>query len=119
MVAKVIRIDALSERYPYRDDGCYIAPHCLDCPLPRCVYEDPHQFQRAAREERRREVAALVARGIQCNEVARRLQIGLRTVHRDLQEIRWGAPTVARPADTSSATRTSFTALSAAGERRR
>ena len=23
------------------DSGCRHAPHCLDCPLPQCVYDDP------------------------------------------------------------------------------
>lgn len=24
----------------YKDTGCFIAPKCLECPLPACVYED-------------------------------------------------------------------------------
>lgn len=104
MVVKVVRIDALPERYPYRDDGCHLFAHCLDCKLPACIYEDPHQFQRAAREERRREVAALAERGIQCIEIARRLQIGRRTVFRDLQDMRGAAHIAGQDAGTSSST---------------
>lgn len=35
------RQDALPEFHDYTDDGCEVAPHCLECPLPRCRYELP------------------------------------------------------------------------------
>lgn len=33
--------DHLPEQMHYRDDGCSIAPRCLDCPLPACRYDLP------------------------------------------------------------------------------
>jgi hypothetical protein len=35
------RIDALPEYTDYSDSGCDLYPSCLNCPLPRCRYEDP------------------------------------------------------------------------------
>lgn len=35
------RIDALPEYTDYADSGCDLYPSCLNCPLPRCRYEDP------------------------------------------------------------------------------
>ena len=35
------RSDALPEYTDYADTGCDLYPSCLNCPLPRCRYEDP------------------------------------------------------------------------------
>ena len=33
----------------YRNDGCHVAPSCLDCPLPQCWYEMPKGEREAYR----------------------------------------------------------------------
>lgn len=35
------RVDALPENTHYADTGCDYYPSCLNCPLPRCRYEEP------------------------------------------------------------------------------
>ena len=35
-----------SEFYHYEDNGCVVSDSCLDCPLPKCRYDDPVWFQR-------------------------------------------------------------------------
>jgi hypothetical protein len=35
-----LRIDALPEYTDYADRGCDLYPSCLNCPLPRCRYEE-------------------------------------------------------------------------------
>lgn len=34
------RSDALPENTDYADNGCDLYPSCLQCPLPRCRYEE-------------------------------------------------------------------------------
>ena len=78
-------VDLLPEHFPYRDDGCDVAPSCLSCPLPRCKYDDPGCLTRERRA--RRDQAVLDVRsseGITVMELARRFHISQRTVHRIL-----------------------------------
>ncbi|MEO6397892.1 MAG: HTH domain-containing protein [Tepidiformaceae bacterium] len=35
------RIDALPEYVDWADTGCDLYTSCLNCPLPRCRYDDP------------------------------------------------------------------------------
>ena len=35
-----LRSDALPEHTDYADTGCDLYPSCLNCPLPRCRYEE-------------------------------------------------------------------------------
>jgi hypothetical protein len=35
-----LRSDALPEYTDYADTGCDLYPSCLNCPLPRCRYEE-------------------------------------------------------------------------------
>ena len=35
------RIDALPEYVDWADTGCDLYSSCLNCPLPRCRYDDP------------------------------------------------------------------------------
>ena len=90
---ELVRADTLPDNYPYKDDGCRIAPRCLNCPLERCIYDyDDRNVQRAARrarqDTRQKQVAELLAQGLFRIEIARRIGASLRTVERDLKEIR-------------------------------
>jgi len=44
--------DVLPEHFTFLDDGCEVAPHCLECPLERCRY-DVHGGARRLRAETR------------------------------------------------------------------
>ena len=90
---ELVRADTLPENYPYTDDGCHIAPRCLTCPLERCIYDyDGRDVQRAVsrarRDARQKQVAELLTQGLYRIEIARRIGASLRTVERDLKEIR-------------------------------
>lgn len=83
------QIDVVPELYPYRDDGCEVSPRCLNCPLPRCKYDDPGQVQRAQRQRRDQQVvAAHEEERLTVPELARRFAVSQRTVFRILQRSR-------------------------------
>ena len=46
MVASKTPVDTVPEFYHYEDTGCEVSRSCLNCPLPRCKYDDPIWFQR-------------------------------------------------------------------------
>lgn len=78
-------VDQLPELYPYKDDGCELSPSCLNCPMPRCKYDDPGWMQRERR--RRRDQAVLNARrqdGLTVPQLARRFRVSERTIFRIL-----------------------------------
>ena len=78
-------VDALPEFFPYRDEGCEVAPSCLRCPLLQCKYDDPLAYQ--SRKRGQRDEAVMDARkqeGATITELARRFDLSIRTVHRIL-----------------------------------
>jgi len=78
-------VDQVPELYPYRDDGCELSPSCLNCPLPRCKYDDPGWLQRERR--RKRDHAVLEARrrrDLTVPQLAERFGVSERTVFRIL-----------------------------------
>ena len=50
-------VDMVPELYHYEDTGCEVSRSCLNCPLPRCKYDDPTWFQQYRRIARRFEGA--------------------------------------------------------------
>lgn len=89
----VERRDALPEHMTYRDEGCELAPRCLECPLPRCKYDEPGGARRLRVETRDHAlVCAWRAEGLSVNELARRFGVSRRSVFRILQAARAGRP---------------------------
>ena len=83
------RPDALPERYPYRDDGCEVAPACLQCPLPRCKYDEPRLILRFRRDHRDQEVIqAWRTDHLSIAALAQRFNLSTRTITRALQRAR-------------------------------
>lgn len=82
----VDRLDALPENTPYRDDGCgHGCVRSLECPFPRCRYDDPGIWLKLERQRREEELLALrAAERVSAKELAGRLGISRRTVHRIL-----------------------------------
>ena len=72
--------DHLPEYLHYRDDGCEIAPKCLECPLPACRYDLPPK--RAGALMREAQLRALLAEGLTADEAAVRMGVSRRTVFR-------------------------------------
>ncbi len=72
--------DRLPEQMHYRDDGCEIAPKCLECPLPACRYDLPPK--RAGALMREAELRRLLAQGLTADQAAVVMGVSRRTVFR-------------------------------------
>lgn len=72
--------DHLPENTHYRDDGCEIAPHCLQCPLPACRYDLPPK--RAGALMREAQLRELLATGYSADEAAVMMGVSRRTIFR-------------------------------------
>lgn len=81
-VKKWTKLDALPEEWDYRDDGCDLAPSCLNCPFPVCRYDYPGGIAAFLRQVRDEEIRALRAQGVPPQELAKQFKISLRTVFR-------------------------------------
>ena len=74
--------DSLPEFTRYKDDGCNISPTCLDCPLPRCRYEEPGGLRSLLNEHRDRQIIQLRLKGVPVDALADHFGISRRTVFR-------------------------------------
>lgn len=83
----------LPENIDYVDDGCEVAPRCLECPLARCKH-DERFYSKGNKEmpvaERNAKVFELRKKGIPTPDIARAFKIAPRTVLRIVQN--GGAP---------------------------
>ncbi len=70
------------EEFECRDQGCDLYPSCLDCPLPRCRYDQ--SGRRVKKELRDEEIIRLKRQGQCVRELAQRFGISRRTVQRIL-----------------------------------
>lgn len=78
-----------SEFYHYVDTGCEASDSCLDCPLPKCRYDDPTWYQRNRRLARDfRIVRTMQQEALSIEDTAERFGITNRTVFRILQRCR-------------------------------
>ena len=74
--------DLLPEHLRYQDDGCDLYPSCLNCPLPRCRYDEPGRRQ-TAKELRNKEIQHLHQKeGLKVEKLAQRFGVSKRTVYR-------------------------------------
>lgn len=87
-----VRSDSLPEFTRYRDDGCSVSPSCLDCPLPRCRYEEPGGLRALLNEHRDRQILDLRRRGVSVEELADRFGVSRRTVFRVISAAARPAP---------------------------
>ena len=76
--------DLLPEYEHYRDEGCDLFPSCLDCPLPRCRYDEP-QGKQIRKELRNVEIARLHAGGSPIRELTERYGVSRRTIYRAIR----------------------------------
>lgn len=79
--------DRVPELDHYEDTGCRMHPSCLQCPLPRCVYELPaaRPKRMAARD---REIAQLYYAGHSADAIAAHFGLHPRSVLRGLERFR-------------------------------
>lgn len=80
------RSDALPENTAYTDNGCDLYPSCLQCPLPRCRYEEPGGARAMLRSTRNVSIERLAYdEGLSIDEIAGRFGLSRRTVFRVLR----------------------------------
>ena len=78
-------VDGLPEQMNYADSGCEVSSSCLNCPLPKCKYDDPTWYQTYRRQGRDLQVVAAYREARSVFQVAARLNVSPRTVHRALR----------------------------------
>ena len=82
-----IELDLPPERCHYRDEGCQFAASCLNCPFPRCIYDEPGGGQHWLKRRRDREITRLFTdEGKRVKELAVNFGVSQRTVQRALRE---------------------------------
>ena len=75
--------DDLPERCRYADEGCELAPSCLSCPFPQCVYDVPGGRQALVISRRDAEIARLFRdEHLTVRELARAFGLSRRSVQR-------------------------------------
>ena len=84
-IVRRTRYDALPEGADWRDDGCEVAPHCLECPLERCRYEAPGGLRGLLNSTvRDPQIIILRAEGASIHTIAKRFGLSRRSVWRAL-----------------------------------
>jgi hypothetical protein len=74
--------DVPPEYLTYTDEGCELAPACLECPLPQCVHDAPEMTRYYANRDRNREIARQRLAGVPVAELAAKYGVSRRTVYR-------------------------------------
>lgn len=77
--------DLLPEHCYYPDEGCEFAHSCLNCPFPRCIYDEPGGKQRFIKDLRNQEILRLYTDGKEMEELAITFGVSQRTVQRALK----------------------------------
>lgn len=78
--------DVPPEYLTYTDEGCDLAPACLECPLPQCVHDAPEMTRYYANRDRNREIAARRRAGESVAVLAAEYGVSRRTVYRAVAE---------------------------------
>ena len=82
-----VELDLPPEYCRYRDEGCELASSCLNCPIPRCIYDQPRGRQRWLKGARDREMARrFTTEGKGVRELALQFGVSQRTVQRALRK---------------------------------
>ncbi len=75
----------LPEEIDWRDEGCEVFGSCLNCPLPRCLEEEPRGRQRLRLAVRNKRMVELRQGGKSVKEIAGLFGVSQRTVQRALR----------------------------------
>lgn len=79
-------LDLPPEDCHYRDEGCEFADSCLNCPFPKCIYDEPRGRQRWLKGQRDREIVRrFYIEGREVRELALHFGVSQRTVQRTLK----------------------------------
>ena len=87
--------DTIPEFCHYEDTGCEVSAACLDCPLPRCKFDDPVWYQRNRRLAKDFQVMHTIQQeSLSMEEAAERFSVTVRAVFRIMQRCREALATV-------------------------
>ena len=79
-------LDLPPEYCRYHDEGCEFSRSCLNCPFPRCLYDEPRGRQRWLKGMRNKEIAGLFSSGgWELKELALLFGVSRRTIQRALK----------------------------------
>ena len=79
-------LDLPPEYCHYRDEGCELADSCLNCPLPKCIYDQPGGKQHWLKGLRDGEMVRMFnTEGKEVRELAAMFNVSQRTVQRALK----------------------------------
>jgi hypothetical protein len=78
-------LDLLPDDINWQDKGCEFFPSCLNCPLPKCVEDEPRGQQRLRMAARKRRMNELRQVGKSVREIAGLFGVSRRTVQRALK----------------------------------
>jgi len=88
-------LDLLPDDINWRDEGCEVFGSCLNCPLPRCLEEEPRGQQRLRLAVRNKRMVELRQGGKSVKEIAGLFGVSRRTVERALKNQRLKRKSVA------------------------
>ena len=91
------RSDALPEHTHFMDAGCDLYPSCLECPLPKCRYEEPGGAAAMLRTGRDDRILHLAGEGrMSIDGLAEMFGLSRRTIFRVLRKARGGSHAAGR-----------------------
>jgi len=77
--------NAALERINWRDAGCDLHPACLQCPLPKCIEEEPRGRQKKRLGARAGAMQEMKSQGQTTGQIAGHFALSLRSVQRALR----------------------------------
>ena len=84
-----IELDLPPEYCHYCDEGCEVSSSCLNCPLSRCIYDQPGGRRRWLKKHRNYQIVkSATTRGLGVKELAAEYNLSQRTVQRILKKVR-------------------------------
>ena len=92
MVSMIIakpELDSIPEFYHYEDTGCEVSSSCLQCPLPKCKYDDPTWYQKNRRIAKDLKIlSAMKNENLTVEQTADKFSVTVRTIFRIMRRCR-------------------------------
>jgi len=80
------RKDAYADYKSYPDRGCEYAPSCLNCPFPKCKFEEPWGIIKAKRRTRNEEIRQRFKEGQSISDLVKAFGVSQRIVQRAVRD---------------------------------
>ena len=83
MVLTIIPNERPGPPAEWKADGCDVAPHCLECPLDQCKFDDIRAYQQWRKTEHHRQIVATIeAEGFKPQKLSSQFGLSVRTIFR-------------------------------------